>query len=62
MKVLITYKDGHAAAFDAGTGFDALELDLDTEHGQSIFSICVYADGRLIFSAYHWHNDPGKEI
>lgn len=56
MKTVITYKDGRTATFGAG---DALELDLDTDHGREIFSIVVYdAAGNIRMSAYHWHNEP----
>lgn len=58
MKVTLTYKNGETATFEGG---DALELDLDTKHGRSIFQIAVYDDsGRLAMSAYHWHNDPNS--
>jgi hypothetical protein len=60
MKTIIRYKDGRVAEFDAAVGNDALELDLDSEHAQEIFEIHVEVDGRDIFSAYHWHNDPNQ--
>lgn len=58
MRTIIHYKNGSVAEFDASPGNDPLELDLDSPHGQEIFSIHVEIEDRVIFSAYHWHNGP----
>ena len=58
MRTIITYKDGRVAEFNALPGNDALELDLVSENMREIFSIVVEVDGRNVFSAYNWRNDP----
>lgn len=55
-KVILTYKDGKMAEFTEG--YDPLELDLDGTHIRDLFSIVIESNGKVIFSAYHWHNDP----
>jgi hypothetical protein len=54
----LTYRDGSVANFDTG---DALELDLDSQHGSEIFSIVVTVGTRVVFSAYHWANNPWSD-
>ena len=56
MKTILTYKDGQQVVFQGG---DSLELDLDGLTVKEIFSIEVFSpDGKVVFSAYHWHNQP----
>lgn len=60
MTTTLTFKDGRKAVFTDG---DSLELDLDGQTAAGMYSVVVTDNtGKIVFSAYHWHNDPKGEV
>ena len=58
--VTLTFRDGQQIYFPAGS--DSIELDLDGDTSKNLFQIAVHDfDGTVMFSAYHWHNQPKGE-
>lgn len=55
MTTIITYNDGQTIMFNDE---QPLELDLESTHGKTIFSIQVFNGARVVFSAYRWSNNP----